>query len=128
MIPLHADSGCASVPSAGLCGSNYLQTAETRFTVAGISLESGMNRQSSKLTACKLNRRENHGRVQTKYRLLWACNQPGRSVRQGPPKAAATGLNEADTGNTAELGRYSNPDELAKANSVRVTTDRAGAS
>ena len=44
---------------AGLSPLILGETAETRFTVAGTFLESGMNRQSSKLTACGLHERGN---------------------------------------------------------------------
>ena len=54
-----ADMTCDSVRIAGLGWGCSQLTAETRFTVAGTSLESGMNRQSSMLTACGLHERGN---------------------------------------------------------------------
>ena len=59
MIPLHADSGCASVSLAGLLGLDLPKTAETRSTVAGTSLERVRNGNHQSSIACALHERGN---------------------------------------------------------------------
>ena len=111
ITPLHANPGCASVSLAGLLGLDLPKTAETRFTVAGISLESGMNRQSSKLIAFDLARLL-YLRGIGRDLLPRVHEQQARSVSQGARQVAGESLNEADT-RMAPKGRHHLDDPLS---------------